>query len=314
MAKSRYRIWIPALFVVGVAVALGKDVAVPTWTDPKKALSADPDFSKQGEYVDDATGKAFQVAALGDGTFHVLNYSGGLPGDGWNGEGPDATKIESSELSALLGEAKRVERKSPTLGLAAPEGALVVFAGEKTEHLEADIEKGVFWAGAKTLTPVGDFKAHIEFRLPYKPQRDLSSQDRGNSGIYIFGNYECQVLDSFGLSFDVEANAVAMKSANTQWCGSFYKVKTPDVPMSFPPLQWQTYDIDFTAPRFDESGEKIENARVTIRHNGVVIHDDFELEKGTGAGAKKPEKPKGTILFQGHGNPVAFQNVWILEK
>ena len=85
------------------------------------------------------------------------------------------------------------------------------------------------------------------------------------------------------------------------------------MPMAFPPLAWQTYDIDFTAPRFID-GEKVVNARITVRHNGVVIHDDVEMATGTGAGAKRPEKEKGLIIFQDHGNPVAFRNLWLVEK
>jgi hypothetical protein len=129
----------------------------------------------------------------------------------------------------------------------------------------------------------------------------------------VFNNYEVQVLDSFGLDFDTENNAVETESLNSQWCGSFYKVKTPDVPMAFPPLQWQTYDIDFTAPRFKD-GEKVKNARFTIRHNGVLIHDDVELLTGTGAGGKRPEKAEGTILFQEHGNPASYRNIWMIKK
>jgi len=83
--------------------------------------------------------------------------------------------------------------------------------------------------------------------------------------------------------------------------------------MCFPPLAWQTYDIHFTAPRF-EGKEKVKNARITTIHNGVKIHDDIELPKGTGAGGRRPEKPKSQIHLQGHGNPVSYRNIWILSK
>ena len=84
--------------------------------------------------------------------------------------------------------------------------------------------------------------------------------------------------------------------------------------MCLPPLSWQTYDIEFTAPKFDDSGKKTANAKLTVIHNGEKIHDNVELEKGTGGGGKKPEIAKGPIHFQGHGNPVAFRNVWIIAK
>ena len=80
--------------------------------------------------------------------------------------------------------------------------------------------------------------------------------------------------------------------------------------MCFPPLSWQTYDIDFQAPKF-ENGEKVADATITVKHNGVIIHDKVRLPKGTGAGGGRKEVPKGPIIFQGHGNPVFYRNIWI---
>ncbi|MBF0199371.1 MAG: DUF1080 domain-containing protein, partial [Planctomycetes bacterium] len=94
-----------------------------------------------------------------------------------------------------------------------------------------------------------------------------------------------------------------------QWCGSLYKTKLPAVNMCFPPLSWQTYDIDFIAPVFDGK-KKIKNARITVYHNGVLIHKDYELLKGTGNGAKRKQLSEGPVLFQNHGTPVPFRNVW----
>jgi hypothetical protein len=83
--------------------------------------------------------------------------------------------------------------------------------------------------------------------------------------------------------------------------------------MSYPPLSWQTYDIDFTAARFDSDGKKTSNARITVRHNGVVIHNNVEIPNKTGAGQKEGAQPLPTLL-QNHGNPVRFRNIWIVEK
>ena len=306
------------LTAVACSIQLGaapKKGAVPVWTDPEKAMAEDPSFSRQGEYAGEKEGRrvGVQVAAMANEQFLVLTYQGGLPNAGWDGGKLVSQVVEGAELGGVIKGLEKQQRTSPTLGKKAPEGALVVFAGEPTSHIKGEIKDGLVWAGSQTTTPVSDFHLHIEFRLPYKPGRLPSSQDRGNSGLYIFNNYEVQVLDTFGLDFNKENNAIKLQSDSKQWCGCFYKFKHPDVPMALPPLTWQTYDIDFKAPRF-EGKEKTENSRITVRHNGVLIHDDVELPKGTGAGGGRPEKPEGLIYLQGHGNPTAFRNFWIVKK
>jgi hypothetical protein len=144
----------------------------------------------------------------------------------------------------------------------------------------------------------GDHQIHLEFRTPFMPE--ARGQSRGNSGVYIQGRYEVQILDSYGLEgLDNE-------------CGGIYRVSRPRVNMCAPPLQWQSYDIDFRAPRFDAQGNKTANARVTVSHNGVPIHEDLEIPGQTGGGdASNFDKP-GPLLLQDHGNPVQFRNVWVL--
>ena len=110
-----------------------------------------------------------------------------------------------------------------------------------------------------------------------------------------------QVLDSFGL-----------KGENNE-CGGIYSQVAPKVNMCFPPLQWQTYDIDFVPAKFDADGKKSQNAVATVRHNGVVIHENQEIKGSTGGGQKESPEP-GAIQLQGHGNPVFFRNVWIVGK
>ncbi len=141
---------------------------------------------------------------------------------------------------------------------------------------------------------------HIEFLLPFKPLG--RGQDRGNSGVYLLDRYECQVLDSFGL-----------KGENNE-CGGFYTLAKPAVNMCYPPLTWQTYDFDVTAAQWDESGKKVKNTVVTLKHNGVVIHDHVELKSETPGGGMKEVPRGGGIHLQGHGNPVFYQNIWIVPK
>lgn len=281
------------------------------WTDPELAASDDPDFGKQGEYA--AKSRGVQVAALGDGQFYVTRFQGGLPAEGWDGEKPETATVAADELAQWTDGLKKVTRESPTLGAKAPEGAVVLFDGEPNELIKGTIDNGLLWAGAETTGEYGDFTLHVEFRLPYKPKSPLSGQDRGNSGLYLQNRYEVQVLDSFGVLYEPEWAGIPLKSDVKQLCGSFYKFKAPDVPMARPPLTWQTYDIDFTAPKF-EGDKKVADARITVKHNGVVIHDEVQLPKGTGAGGGRAEVPRGPIIFQGHGNPVAYRNVWLLEK
>ena len=126
-------------------------------------------------------------------------------------------------------------------------------------------------------------------------------QRRGNSGVYIQGRYEVQILDSFGL-----------EGADNE-CGSLYKQRAPLVNMSFPPLAWQTYDIDFTAPRFDSSGNRTTAAPSPSALNGIVVQKDVEITAKTGADA--PKAPiRIAIRLQDHGNPVHFRNIWIVDR
>ena len=143
-----------------------------------------------------------------------------------------------------------------------------------------------------------DHQIHLEFRLPLMP--DKRGQARANSGIYIQGRYEIQILDSYGLE------------GRDNECGGIYKVAAPRVNMCAPPLTWQTYDILFHAPRFDAAGDKTEDARLSVAHNGVLIHEDLALPAPTPGGVGGEVSEPGGLYIQDHGNPVWFHNIWVI--
>lgn len=321
--------------LIGVACGHGG----PAYTDPAKA---GPDFQVQGEYegelkMSEGTKKVgVQVIALGKHEFSATMFHGGLPGDGWSrgdkkNEGTGKTEGAETIISSdkgkgtikagamtitctnsageTTGELKKVERKSPTLGAPAPAGAIVLFDGKSASawHNGKIVEGDLLNNGVTSKQEFTDFTLHVEFRLPFMPE--ARGQGRGNSGVYLQNRYEMQVLDSFGLEgLDND-------------CGALYTIAPEKVNMTFPPLSWQTYDADFTAARFDESGKKTSNARVTLKHNGVVVQDNLELPRATPGqiGNERINKGqtvlKGPIYLQDHGgDPVVFRNIWVVEK
>lgn len=306
----------------------------PQIADPSEV---DADYAIQGEYTGQLQTDSgpfqvgLQVIALGEGAFRAVTYAGGLPGDGW--EKSDTEKIESQVVDGAvtfqgergvgrivkdgvmqittnrgraLGELKRIVRESPTLGKKPPRGAIVLFDGSSTDQWTgarggpARMSDGLLEQGANSKPTFQSHHVHIEFRLPYQPHD--RGQARGNSGIYPQGRYEVQMLDSFGLE------------GKDNECGGIYEIRDPDLNMCFPPLQWQTYDIDFTKAEFDADGKKTKNAKLTVRHNGVLIHKDVEVPRSTRAAPSKEGPEPGFLHLQNHGNPVRYRNIWIVEK
>ncbi len=319
------------LAALGAGPAAAKK-EMKVYSDPDHT---DADFKFQGEYAGDKLGA--QVRALGDGNFRTMFFAGGLPGAGWDGKTiiqkapstdsttPADAKLEGDKVviiqiykgtcdgQTLTGqtdagakfELKRVVRHSPTEGAPAPANALVLFDGSNLEEWQ----KGAHMTDKKWITSAGgattarkfqDFSCHIEFMISYMPETQ-SIYQRPNSGVYLQQRYEIQVLDSFGI---VERQ---------HDCGVLYAQVTPAINMCYPPLTWQTYDMDFAAARFDAAGKKTKNARCTVKFNGVTIIDDVEILHPTPGGAKETPEPAG-IYLQAHGHPVFYRNLWLVEK
>lgn len=318
---------LPLLLCLALTPQLSAQDAKPkpaTYLTVEDARKEGTDFDLQGEYSDSKLGA--QVIALGNDTFRAVFHNGGLPGWGWDksekveieaqrtgetvefaGAGIKATLKQDSLSGENRGgkfSLKRVTRQSPTLGAKPPAGAVVLFDGSNCEafvggHFD-DLNRKLLASGSKTKqADFQNYNLHVEFLLPFKPLG--RGQDRANSGVYMQDRYEVQVLDSFGL-----------KGVSNE-CGAIYSKTPPLVNMCFPPLSWQTYDIDFTAAKFDAEGKKTANAVITVRHNDVLVHDKVEIDGPTGGG-KKEDSSGGAIQLQGHGNPVFYRNVWLMPR
>jgi hypothetical protein len=230
-----------------------------------------------------------------------------------SGQKPFTAAISGDTMTGKTGdgeslELKKTERNRPSLGAKPPDGATVLFDGtqESMKHWKG----GRFDETTKLLNTDGkdivtqekfnDYTVHLEFMLPFRP--DARGQGRGNSGFYQVDHYEVQILDSFGL-----------EGRNNE-CGGIYSQQQPLVSACLPPLQWQAYDIEFTNAKTGDSGKKIANSRITAKLNGILIHDNYEISGKTGGARGEAEGTPGPLKLQGHGNPLQFRNIWIVEQ
>ena len=273
-----------------------------------------------------------QLIARGGTSYELVLWSGGLPGAGGQREGREVVSgrsegdeirfaYERGELSWKSGKLhvlvkgwtepltfERVERASPTLGMPAPTGATQLFGQGANDFVEdreaktaATIDAdGFLEQGATSKLLHGDALVHVEFRTPFEPGDQ--GQGRGNSGVYLQGRYEVQVLDSFGLE------------GKSDECGGIYSVRPPDTNACFPPGSWQTYDIEFRAARYDVAGKQIAPARLTVMLNGIKIHDDAACPRSTPAAPAAETPEMGPLYLQDHGDPVRYRNVWVLPR
>jgi hypothetical protein len=204
------------------------------------------------------------------------------------------------------------DRQSPTLGLKPPADAIVLLGmasygvppsldewTNKTWTLLPDGSMQVGKKDTRTIREFGDQRIHLEFMCPFEPEK--IGQGRGNSGVYVQGSYELQVLDSFGF-----------EPARTT-CGAVYYVEPALRSACLPPLTWQTYDVIFRAPRFNAEGTLVKHPVFErVEQNGRVIHENLEVKTCTHAGMPKGHTKLGPLWMQEHGNPVRYRNIWIV--
>ncbi|HEX8236821.1 MAG TPA: ThuA domain-containing protein [Abditibacteriaceae bacterium] len=243
---------------------------------------------------------------------NIVNFSGKIGDVDWVGVLKDGklTLNPANDTSTPIVMQKTV-RRSPTEGARPPQNAVVVLPFVPGSPANLDGLTNTNWAvmedgsvmvrngGNRSKQDFGDIQLHVEWMTPYMPA--ARGQGRGNSGVYLQNRYEVQVLDSFGL--DSQDNDA----------GGIYRVAKPRVNASFPPGQWQTYDIMFRAPRLNEDGSMRQPAMVTVVHNGEIIHENQAIPGPTGGG-DSGVVAKAPITFQDHGNPVRFRNIWVVEQ
>lgn len=305
--------------------------------DPAKAGQ---DYNVQGDYYGryaDSSILAMQIWAMGEGGFEALICEGGFPGYGWNGKritangkslsageanfqsGGHNFKIngaispKSGEITGVINgknaTLQKIFRKSPSEGRQPPSGAVVLFDGSKESLIkhwpgyspnDVMTQEGYLTTRRKNIKGGTKFKSHslhVEYRVPWMPL--ARKQKRGNSGAYIQARYEIQILDSY-----------TWKPADDH-AGGIYSQKACDINAALPPLHWQTYDVQFTQPIY-AGKNKTTKGIITVWHNGVKIHDKYQLPRPTPGNSLGETPDGGPFFLQQHGSATFYKNIWVV--
>jgi hypothetical protein len=224
----------------------------------------------------------------------------------------------------VLSYSVRAEEKQMTASPAPPKDAIVLFDGQNLDQwTRTDGVSPADWTikdgyaeghpatsggrnnDIQTKQKFKDYHLHLEFWLPKSPPEKTGEQ-KANSGVFLQRFYEIQILDSYGKPKE------ELKKGD---CGAVYRQKPPDENACLPPEQWQTYDIDFKAARFDDQKNKLSKALVTVVLNGKTVQKDVEIDGATRAGVTESmDNNEDVIIVQYHGHPVRFRNIWIVPK
>jgi hypothetical protein len=290
------------------------DPSVGDWQGNKGEYVAQVFTTADGKYGANLL-NAFDTESNLVASLQGTSAGGGLTfsGDGWAGS------IKDSHFAIAKDDKKfdlqHITRTSPTMGAKAPTGAIVLFDGS---NLDAWAKKnGKSWLvedgpakwklvgdGAMEVVPdtdciithqkFGDCHVHVEFRTLGIPS---------NSGVFLEDRYEVNINETYGRTSGTPNGGFDNCTDNIE----------PRIRPCFPPLAWQTFDIDFRAPEFDAAGKKTANATATVIFNGVKIYDKQQLDLPHGAAARLGEAPTGPLMLQEHGMPVQFRNIWLVE-
>jgi WD40 repeat protein len=276
------------------------------------SLTLSPDRRRLATGSDDHTVRLWDLETGNELTPEVAASPDGV------GQGaPDGQASRDPFQSDRIAHLKiyKPQDKEDVESVSPPTGAIVLFDGQSLDGwvMAGDEEEPPTWklrAGGimeshvgnikTTKTFSGRFKLHLEFRVPFMPE--ARGQERGNSGVYVQGRYEVQVLDGYGLKSEIDD------------CGAIFGIAAPLVNACKAPTVWQSYDFEFEASTF-ENGKKIAPAVITVYQNGIKIHDQFRITAdNTQAGLGGDPSTPGPIMLQYLGSPVQYRNIWLVEQ